>query len=66
MDTTDSTPETRQAQLQRQVEDLESTIESLKARKNTDGEARDEYFRLRAVCARKKALLVRSAGRRAS
>lgn len=55
METTDPAHETRRARLQRQVEDLESAIQALKLK--TSGEARDEYFRLRGVWARKKALL---------
>ncbi|MDH3714026.1 MAG: hypothetical protein OET44_09300 [Gammaproteobacteria bacterium] len=61
METTDRTTDTRRAQLQRQLMDLETTIQSLKLKKDTDDEARAEYFRLRGVWARKKALLDRSA-----
>ncbi|MDH3451620.1 MAG: hypothetical protein OEN20_04315 [Gammaproteobacteria bacterium] len=57
METTKHRQDARLAQLQRQVADLESAIQSLKLRKNVDREARDEYFRLRGVWARKKALL---------
>lgn len=56
MDTSNQSQDTRRVQLQRQVEDLESTIQSLKLKKD-DREARNEYFRLKAVWARKKALL---------
>ena len=59
METSDSTKDVRRAQLQRQLADLESTLQTLKLRKDTDDEARNEYFRLRGVWARKKALLDR-------
>jgi hypothetical protein len=61
METTDSTRDARRAELQRQLTDLESTIQTLKQKKDTDDEARSEYFRLRGVWARKKALLDRNA-----
>jgi len=57
METSDSTKDARRAQLQSQLTDLESTLETLRHRKDTDIEARGEYYRLRAVWARKKALL---------
>lgn len=61
METTDRTRDARRAQLERQLTDLESAIQSLKQKKDTDDEARNEYFRLRGVWARKKALLDRNA-----
>lgn len=57
MDTAASTRETRRDRLQRQLAELESTIQTLELRKNTDEHARGEYYRLKVVWARKKALL---------
>ena len=54
---TGRTGDARQTRLQRQLMDLESEIQSLKLKKDTDHRARDEYYRLRPVWARKKALL---------
>ena len=56
MDTSKDAQDKRRVQLQRQVEDLESAIQSLRLKKD-DREARNEYFRLKGVWARKKALL---------
>ena len=56
MDTSKSSQDARRVELQRQVEDLESAIQTLKLKKD-DREARNEYFRLKGVWARKKALL---------
>lgn len=57
MKPTTSIQEARRNKLRRQLTELESAIESLKLKKDTDDQARSEYYRLRVLWVRKKALI---------
>ena len=57
MKKTASLEEARQDRLQRRLKDLESAIESLELRKDSDAHARSEYYRLRVMWIRQRALL---------
>ncbi len=49
--------EARENRLQKRLKDLESAIQSLELRKDTDRHARSEYYRLRVLWIRQRALL---------
>ena len=64
MNPTVSLAKARHDRLQRQLKDLESAIQSLELRKDTDEHARSEYYRLRVLWVRQRAVLDASSGER--
>ena len=60
MKTTAGNEETRRNRLQRELADLDSAIEFLNRRKDSDEDARSEYYRLKLLRVWKKAFFDRT------